>query len=1558
MNIDWYAIRPLNGARASGFEELCAQLARAETPAGSRFVRKGTPDAGVECYTILHDTSEWGWQSKYFDALGNPQWSQLDDSVKKALEKHPRLVRYFVCVPFDLPDGRIKGRKSANERWEDHVKKWTEWASDRKMTVEFVYWGSHEMLERLAQPQNVGRVRFWFDVRGFDGAWFSARLSEALQTAGPRYTRQIHVDLPIAGEFDAFGRTERFFDCVRTRARKVRERLRTFEYSDQSVAAEAGLDTVATSLITKVEAVLAALADVQFQPVGPLPFSKIAEQVVLAEKAAAEVERFLSERERAHDAEASAKTGPTSRASYPSNPFRERRLRLYGLSDELREAREVLAHADRTASGALMLLRGDAGTGKTHLLCDVARQRLAANRPTVLLLGQRFVSNDAPWTQALQQLDLTGLSAKEFVGALESAAQAAGSRALVMIDAINEGLGRVIWPSHLAAFLAHFERSPWVGVVLSVRSSYEEIVVPLEIRERAAVVTHNGFMDHEYDATRTFFVHYRLELPSTPLLTPEFRNPFFLKTLCEGLRAKGERRLPRGLHGITAVFELYLSAINQRLALALGFDPRDPLVQQALEAVSKVLVDSGERWLTLAKAGEVINSQLPGREFERSLYRGLVVESVLVEDAVRRQDGDREEIVFVAYDRFVDHLAARTLLDRHLDAVDPASAFAAGGALAFLADKENYVGPGLLEAMCVQVPERTGQELMAICPAIAERWEISDAFRRSIVWRALNAFSGGTREALDKLCRTSHDLRDTLDVLLTVATYPGHPLNAAFLDRRLRKDAMPERDVWWSTYLHEAWGGRGAVDRLVDWASSVIPDTAIDDETVDLCAISLAWMFTTSNRLLRDRATKALVTLLTGRMPAVGRLVERFADVDDPYVVERIYAVAYGTSMRCHDPDEVGTLAERVYARMFATGAPPPHILLRDYARGVVERALYLGSKVQVDASHIRPPYKSQWPTIPTEEDIKPFLPDWSHGSYDSKDPEWSRNRIGSSVLDGDFAHYVIGSSSSSWLSLGLEDPAWKPPERPEDQLRALASEFSDEEMDAWKAFNAAEAALQGASYSFLAGWFAQRGAGANGGAELSDADALKLWLGKSHSQEIAALEAKIGQALDVLYAALTKQHVRRLEEIFAAREAYHNARRPPRFELRQIQRYILRRVFELGWTTQRFGHFDRFLVGYHGREASTAERIGKKYQWIAWHEIMALVADHFQYREEFGEEGGDQAYEGPWQTNFRDIDPSCTIRSLRGGISWEGHSPSWWGAAPYRNWGSPADPRGWVLRCDDLPNLADLLIVTNPEDTSRWINAQGYLIWRQQPPADKESIDVDQRELWWLCTGCLIRTEDTEPFLRWAEGIAFWGRWMPVPPQVYRMFLGEHGWAPASRYFQQQYFDEAGETQSGHGCPASMRTVALGYLREASGVDRSVDESYTLRLPAAELVGGMALRWVGNGTDFVNAGGRLAAFDPTVHADGPSALLLREELLQEFLAREKLTVCWAVLGEKRVLAPGFSPGHRYPALRMSGAYVLANKGLVGFLKCTLDDPDTKETSSPPRVLAFIRSPV
>ncbi len=1538
IDIDWHAIRPLNGSRADGFEELCAQLANVEKPPSSQFERKGAPDAGVECYATLSDGREWGWQAKYFDVLGDSQWSQIDKSVKTALEKHPKLVRYFVCVPLDRPNARIENRQSAMERWNNHVKRWTKLASTKGMSVEFIYWGSHELLDRLARPEHVGRVRFWFDVRRFDAAWFTARLEESLKTAGPRYTPEVHVDLPIAAEFETFGRTELFFDQVKSHARGIREKLRHLSYSE-SEQAEPTLEARTSTLASQIQTILTEFSQIKPQPVGELSFHQIIEQITAAEATATELEDWLWKCARDYDSNPKTASKDEISTSYRKNPYQERYYAISRLTYELKETLEALVHAESIAGRNLLILIGNAGTGKTHILCDVARQRIKANRPTVLLMGQRFVSNEEPWTQALQQLDLPGLSVEEFTGALEAAAQVAGCRALVVIDAINEGTGRLIWPNNIAAFLAHLERSPWIGVVLSVRSSYEKIIIPEDVRARAATVTHYGFAEHEYDATRTFFAYYGLEFPSVPLLAPEFRNPLFLKTLCRGLSEKGECRLPRGFHGITAVFDLYVSAVNDRLASVseLNFNPKSALVRRALEAFAKEMVNTGERWVSLAGAEKIVNALLPGREFERSLYRGLTAEGMLVEEAIWQDDAEPLDVVFFGYERFADHLIAKMLIDTHLDIADPASAFGKGGSLAFLSNEEHYVAPGLLEAMCIQIPERTGQELVSLAPEIKNDWSIGYAFRQSLVWRDEKAFSKDTVKVLNNLLHTENDLHDALDVLLTVAILPGHPLNANYLDKRLRKATMSMRDAWWSIYLHYAWGNHGAVDRIVDWASSITPETSVDEETVDLCVIALSWMLTTSNRFLRDRVTKALVSLLTGRLDAAVRLVERFADVDDSYVAERVYAVAYGTAMRNHDPAEVGALAQCVYNQVFANGSPPAHILLRDYARGVVERALYLGSKIEVIPNHIRPPYTSQWPNIPSEADIKPFLPDWSRGSHDSGDTEWARNRIGSSVMADDFAFYVIGTNSSSgsryWLSLRLDEPTWQ---SPDERVTALLKGFSEEEKAAWERFKEADDRLKELySTKNLLSLFKEFQDEGSQNEEMREYRSVE-----DLDQDIACAEQERDEALANLKSVLPEGRAEDLKGILAIVESDDALKHPPRFDLRLIQRYILWRVFDLGWTTDRFGKFDRFSIGYHGRDASKAERIGKKYQWIAYHEIMAFVADHYQYREEFHEDESDQAYEGPWQCNLRDIDPSCTLQTMSGGTSWFGHTSAWWGSTIYENWEEPNNPREWVLRHSDIPSLEDLLIVPHPDNGSRWVNAQGSFHWQQRPPPDRELTEGERRELWYLFTAYLIHRKDTDTFIHWAKGVNFWGRWMPNPPEVYEMFLGEYRWSAAFRYFQHQYnhdYGDEGWTLPGNGCPVKVQTFSFEYSCEAGGFDCSIGTTCRLRLPSNDFIAKEGLRWSGNAADYLDVAGTLAAFDPTAAAEGPNAILIREDLLREYLARENLTLCWVILGEKRVFEVGFHP-RQYCGLRITGAYVMAEGETTGFLRYMSDE--------------------
>jgi len=1405
------------------------------------------------------------------------------------------------------------------ERWEDHVGKWDGWARARNRNVEFIWWGSSELLELLSGSEHVGRVYFWFGERGFDDAWFEARFDEAIRAAGPRYTPPVHVDLPIALELETFGRTESAINDIKSLARGIRKELQHIGTSGSNKE-DPSQEVAVERLSRAAEDILKDLSTLEPTPTGVLPFGDIAQEVASAETVADEIIGALSERARDHD----AKRRHEGKPGYYDNPFRRRLHRVYELQSKLRETGVALSHADEFANSNLLIVNGAAGTGKTHLLCDVTQRRLAAKKPTVLLMGQRFVSADVPWSQALQQLDLPRISTAEFVGALEAAAEAAGCRALLIIDAINEGQGRRIWAPNLAAFLAPLERSPWIAVVLSVRSTYEDVVIPEEIRSQAVVVTHHGFAEHEYDATRTFFSYYGLELPSTPILQPEFRNPLFLKTLCKGLSDDGQRRLPRGFHGITASFELYLRVVNKRLAETLGFNPRDELVRKALQSLAEHLVETNKRWVPRDRAEKAVNAQLPGRKFEDSLYRGLVTEGVLIEEIATSGGKHREEFVLISYERFADHLIADLLLRTRLDVNSPEAAFAEGGGLAFVCDKDRHISPGLLEALCIQVPERVGEELIKLAPALVDRSLIRDAFRQSVVWRKLGAFSESTQTVLNEFTQSQHDFDDTVDVLLTVAIVEGHPLNAEFLDARLRRDSMADRDSWWSTYLHRAWGTRGAVDRIVDWASGISPETDLGAQVVDLTSIALAWMLTSSNRFLRDRATKALVSLLTGRFQATSRLVDRFFDVDDPYVTERIFAVAYGQVMRSNDVESVGALAARVYDRVFAGGTPRPHILLRDYARGVIERALRLGAELTVDEQLIRPPYASPWPHIPEEDEIQPLLPDWGHGSQNSGEVDWGWNLIAGSVLDDDFARYVIGtnSSSSNWLSLRLDEEPWQSPRK---RMAALLSTLDSSVQLAWKRYREAEQRVR--LLVRLAG-LREFGSGKRRKQRPPN---------EEKGVEVGEAEQARETALRDFQATVSAEKWKDVESILRSVNEGDDDR-PPRFDLKLIQRYVLWRVSDLGWTSERFGEFDRSEIRSQGREARKAERIGKKYQWIGYHEILAYIADHYQYREWLREEVGDQAYDGTWQESLRDIDPSCTLPSTPGGTSWNGHSRSWWGGPWYSAWDETGSHGDWILRENDIPELSDFLTVVHPEDGSRWVNVLGYFNWRQPHPPDLDSIDVERRDFWVHLTGYFLHARDVRPFMNWAKGVDFWGRWMPDPPEVYGMFLGEYGWSPAFRYFNQPYYGAEQWTNPGNGCPISVRIGSFEYVKESGGFDCSINESYALHLPIYELVDRLGLQWTGRSADYIERNGSVAAFDPTAYEEGPTALLLREDLLKRYLSIEGLALCWTALGEKRVLGGGFG-GKYHGALRMSGAYALRDSGPEGFLVTRRDNP-------------------
>jgi hypothetical protein len=102
------------------------------------------------------------------------------------LGREPHLKRYFVASPYDLPAGDTEGaraRKSAHTKWLEKKAEWEALATERGMSVEFVYLGAHALLGELIRPQHAGRVRYWFDTSVLSPDDLRRRLADVVSKA-------------------------------------------------------------------------------------------------------------------------------------------------------------------------------------------------------------------------------------------------------------------------------------------------------------------------------------------------------------------------------------------------------------------------------------------------------------------------------------------------------------------------------------------------------------------------------------------------------------------------------------------------------------------------------------------------------------------------------------------------------------------------------------------------------------------------------------------------------------------------------------------------------------------------------------------------------------------------------------------------------------------------------------------------------------------------------------------------------------------------------------------------------------------------------------------------------------------------------------------------------------------------------------------------------------------------------------------------------------------------------------------------------------------------------
>ena len=667
-------------------------------------------------------------------------------------------------------------------------------------------------------------------------------------------------------------------------------------------------------------------------------------------------------------------------------------LTLSGSLDAVVEFTESPAFS-AIASNCL-LIQGEWGTGKTHLLCDVTRDRTARGLPTLLYLAKELPRNTDP-LQALCHATGLAASISELLHGLQKLGEQSGATSLLVIDGINEG-DRSKWRAATARLAKLVKDLTHVGVILSCRQPFDRQIFSAQTRRQWVKVSHPGFVDAEFDAQLEFFSHYDIPAPDIPLLTPEFSRPLFLRLMCEtiGELSKGKKRvylrgIASGQKAMTKILEDFVKklgvAIEDGFALQRGWCwdfLKGNTVGDDLVGVAPLMAEAGRDSLARAECLHAIALATGWANEDRcgELLDQLVVEGLLLEHL--SFDGrEYTEELQLPYQRFSDHLIARHLLERHLDTTSEATirrSFHANrplGRIFKVCWGYTFAQPGLAEAIMVEFPERVkrvrlpdhARELVFCLPKKRRLSEpLKEVFLEGLYWRPTESFSSGTDHVISVYLNPTGAEAEAFEVITALSTRPDHPWSPAGLTCYLAQRTIADRDLTWSEYLRRA-SPDSVVYRLIEWvernSGSLTHDSAMR------CAALLSLLLTTTRRDLRDRATRCLFHI-GGRYPSI--LFDRalaVLDFPDPYVPERVLAACYGIAMGYwadpggeHLRGAIPQFAFDLYMSMFAPPAKhsTAHVLMQDYALGVIDVALRLApqtlSKEQL--THIERPLK------------------------------------------------------------------------------------------------------------------------------------------------------------------------------------------------------------------------------------------------------------------------------------------------------------------------------------------------------------------------------------------------------------------------------------------------------------------------------------------------------------------------------------------------------------------------------------------------------------------------
>lgn len=665
------------------------------------------------------------------------------------------------------------------------------------------------------------------------------------------------------------------------------------------------------------------------------------------------------------------------------------------ISDIISKAKQYLRMQKYLNEKGLAIV-GDAGCGKTFTLCKIS-EKLCKKENAYLLFGTDFSASEMPLETILRKLKWKQPNSFEL---LNDKMQKEGKFAIFIIDAINEGAGMYFWQEKLPTLLNQIRKWRRIKIIVSIRKQAVQTDVLNETIKGFTRLSIPGFRDVR-EAVKKFFEHYNVDKEIDDFnQIQSFSNPLFLKIFCEAYSEAYYRDAESP--NIIEIYNSYIYKRNHVVSIGADADPRMNFTKCLLERIAYYSLwnlQCGD--IPREKAKSYSYRLCPYRMWSKDLLNNTLKANLLME--YKTYDGG--EWITFEYDSMGDYLKAYVLLRHKVDDYSK---------LKFLCRLVDFTTAEYQTSIDNTKIFNFIKAFLSIWNPPVELWHHKEIINGKLTDLFIESL--GLRNVANDLMQTDETIMEDIldanpnylqpDVFINLLENHNESVISEFHGKLLSM-RMGERDTIWSASANSFYYIDDELKRL--WNNNGINKKSL--------LVFEVWLLSASYPSVRFPALRHIVNQLekTDSVDEVLYITSVFKNVNDPYVLQGLYAAIYGYIVRKRNSNL--SISSMIVESFYSKHGQAPHdFVLRHWTLKILEWQWHLSCD-DTYWKAAQPPYdpsiSNPYENIPNEDIPEDFF-GTNHGA----------DSLHRSLFVWDFYRYTMGGNTSDNLDkfIGKDD--------------------------------------------------------------------------------------------------------------------------------------------------------------------------------------------------------------------------------------------------------------------------------------------------------------------------------------------------------------------------------------------------------------------------------------------------------------------------------------------------------------------------------------------------------